>query len=312
MAPTIPSAPHLLATVYSSVTSALSSLAPSSSNPRSTTPSSSTPRQDAPLDFHPSPADVASAREALLEKLPLELVDPILDFAEYWPRIVVSLAAKCSAQALHGNNNNCYKLILQTAPVPGRGDVEVRGRRPVRRIVFGIESKDQGWSSGSRVNKGTYVAGHSWFEAYLERPSSIDSKADIQNPEEPSNPIDISNDINTPRAASTAPGPIGGSRGLGWDLITIAGKRPWVVQRNVHAGQTLKKHTVTWNCDDEDAWAEDEEEWAGNSVRDGRGLGGRFVRALVPGDRVLLVARAQYPGWANHIENASIEVYYAV
>lgn len=39
---------------------------------------------------------------------------------------------------------------------------------PVRKIVFSVKSKDQGWG-GNREHKGTYKSSWTWFEAGLER-----------------------------------------------------------------------------------------------------------------------------------------------
>lgn len=39
---------------------------------------------------------------------------------------------------------------------------------PVRKVVFTITSKDQGWGS-TRVNRGTYNDSWTWFEAGLEK-----------------------------------------------------------------------------------------------------------------------------------------------
>ena len=39
---------------------------------------------------------------------------------------------------------------------------------PVRKIVFSIKSKDQGWG-GNRQHKGTFKSSWTWFEAGLER-----------------------------------------------------------------------------------------------------------------------------------------------
>lgn len=49
---------------------------------------------------------------------------------------------------------------------------------PVRKIVFTIKSKDQGWVGGQAIkHKGTYKASWSWFEAGLER---FDSKQECK------------------------------------------------------------------------------------------------------------------------------------
>jgi hypothetical protein len=41
-------------------------------------------------------------------------------------------------------------------------------KQPVRKVVFTIKSKDQGWG-GQREHRGTYDGSWTWFEAGLER-----------------------------------------------------------------------------------------------------------------------------------------------
>ncbi|WVR04764.1 hypothetical protein IAU60_001776 [Kwoniella sp. DSM 27419] len=57
------------------------------------------------------------------------------------------------------------------------------------------------------------------------------------------------------------------------------------VQNNIHAGQYYKDHTNTLYADHP------------------------TVKLARPGDRFVLWARAQYPGWQNHLLEASITVY---
>lgn len=52
-------------------------------------------------------------------------------------------------------------LALADDPAP---EIE----HPVRKIVFDIESRDQGWTSHGG-HPGTYEGSHTWFDAGLER-----------------------------------------------------------------------------------------------------------------------------------------------
>lgn len=67
--------------------------------------------------------------------------------------------------------------------------------------------------------------------------------------------------------------------------------RPRLVQVNLHASRQEKTHIVTWRWD-----AEDEEER-------------KWVRDLKQGECVELTIWARYPGWANHVQSAKIDVF---
>lgn len=47
-------------------------------------------------------------------------------------------------------------------------DVPQKLANPVRKIVFAIESRDQGWG-GELEHEGTYHGSWTWFEAGIER-----------------------------------------------------------------------------------------------------------------------------------------------
>ncbi|KAL7269980.1 hypothetical protein RUND412_007324 [Rhizina undulata] len=274
--------------------------------------------------FQPTPTDVAFTRAVLLTRLPLELVDYILHSAKYWSRMVVSLTEKCRALALGSNAYDCHQLILQTPPIPGLiTDLRPWRQKPVRKIFFEFESQDQGFSCEpdgfirhpDAKWSAPYHASFSWFEAYIERASAASRAEILRNAGTLKKPEDISADIHSrgrAQAPSTSRSPLGqGTRGIGWEIVEVNGRRNWPVQRNVHSGESLKKHKVVWNYDDKDVWGlEEVYVWERTSAIDGRGLGGEFVRALQPGDRILLVARAQKGWWENNIANARIEVYY--
>ena len=53
----------------------------------------------------PSPNDVLEVKNVLLKAfvLPLEIIDAIIDYAEYWPRTTVSTAGEIFAVGGHGN-----------------------------------------------------------------------------------------------------------------------------------------------------------------------------------------------------------------
>lgn len=66
----------------------------------------------------------------------------------------------------------------------------------------------------------------------------------------------------------------------------------------MHANRTVKRHCITWSRKSKSKISEE----------DGSGNGEDFVSTLVPGDRIGVWARAQYPGWANFVSSARIEL----
>ncbi|KAI0095420.1 heterokaryon incompatibility protein-domain-containing protein [Hypoxylon sp. NC0597] len=63
-----------------------------------------------------------------------------------------------------------------------------------------------------------------------------------------------------------------------------------VVQYNVHASSTFKRHEVIWNADSESP-----------SIRE-------WVRSIRGGDIIQLIPKAQWAGWINFVREAEIEV----
>ncbi|PHH54549.1 hypothetical protein CFIMG_003575RA [Ceratocystis fimbriata CBS 114723] len=123
----------------------------------------------------------------------MELVDLILDMAEYWvcsrtqtakPRTVqeITWGRHCLPLDDHGN------LLVQPSeydPAPpaapndklctGASFAECLGNAmpwltyPVRKLVFTIYSYDQGWTSLETDPTNAYYLSHTWFEVGLER-----------------------------------------------------------------------------------------------------------------------------------------------
>ncbi|KAL4259297.1 hypothetical protein AB1N83_010875 [Pleurotus pulmonarius] len=88
--------------------------------------------------------------------------------------------------------------------------------------------------------------------------------------------------------------------------ISVNGKQRLFVQSNAHATSATAIHEVEWEEDSN----EDDDNYGKKGT--GRGGGRGFVKAMQPGDKISLVAIARFPGWANIVEFAQIEVYYSV
>ncbi|KAH9919848.1 uncharacterized protein B0H18DRAFT_622868 [Fomitopsis serialis] len=83
--------------------------------------------------------------------LPLPLVWQILETAEYWVRSVAS----CGDLTVAADNVAIRESLCCTASIPSGA----KKYRPLRRIVFTIESRDQGWRTTTGDDSWT------WFEA---------------------------------------------------------------------------------------------------------------------------------------------------
>jgi hypothetical protein len=104
---------------------------------------------------------LSSPTSPLLGHLPLlppELALDIIDLAQYWKTLHVSLGpdAETSVSAHEGS-----RVLLRTPPIPTSKDG--RGGR-IRRVDFRTVSHDQGWSSYQDL-QGTYDGSYTWFEA---------------------------------------------------------------------------------------------------------------------------------------------------
>ncbi|KAH8149335.1 uncharacterized protein LAJ45_06414 [Morchella importuna] len=252
-------------------------------------------------NYQPTPQDVLSVKKCFLKVVPIELVDQIISYAEYWPHNTIELAEGIIAR------NNGEELCLQSQPLPGRfipegetegvdiGGVCVRTLTPARKVVFRILSHDQGWSSSPNNSRDIYEASFTWFEAFVERPVTI-SAARGATPL--TNSINIKDrDVLSARQSE-----------LGWKTVPISkGNTEETCERchiqcNVRASSETKMHKVVWSWNDR----------PGSQLAGGSGYGGDFVRSMKAGDRVSVVARAMYPGWANHVQKMEMDIYYVV
>lgn len=94
-------------------------------------------------------------------------IPPILDFADHWFKSSVRRDWKITViRNDMGQNSQGQKeglRYLSSAPI---GSQHLSELHPVRKVVFTITSKDQGWSS-SPGSHGTYENSWTWFEAVV-------------------------------------------------------------------------------------------------------------------------------------------------
>ncbi|KAK1590937.1 uncharacterized protein LY79DRAFT_196566 [Colletotrichum navitas] len=325
-----------------------------------------------PGNYKPTPIDVVVVR-IMLEKastLPPEIMDIIIDEAEYWAHSEASISTNLRVVGTTPEEN---KLLLRcppigfrdfkkvgaafkTAPLPpksGDGSPVTEPLRsltllepmssptemtseapreyftgsmerppmltnPVRKIVFKIRSRDQGWGGGV-ADKETYRGSWSWFEAGLEKfdkdrkcdgsckasaPAQELQSENISDGEEPT--------LCTCGLQSIYP-PVEqlphGELAYHHHMHPLENLK---IQNNKTAHRLFLNHEVVWS------WSDDihpNSPKADQLVEMGRGRGtgtGKFVRSLKLGDVITVWGKARFGGWANHIESVKVEIYWAV
>ncbi|KAG5295214.1 hypothetical protein I7I48_12016 [Histoplasma ohiense] len=254
---------------------------------------------DNSIPYSPSPADVGEVR-ALLKSthpaLPTEIADIILNFADYSVKDVVTFNPS-DVYRLSSRGPGVCGLILKGPQIRElkQYGLELRDLR-LKSVRFEIASHDQGWG-GEPGTQGTYNSAFSWFEVTILR--RLDHSSDWVEPtltlgsdQRYESYIDYSNAY----------------RRSGWDFATDDNGEMliWPLQKNKVARRETQTREIVWMLDD-NSEGQQQAEPAEDS---GNGPGRGFVRTLRSGDVICLWARAMYPGWANSVEKAMIEVAY--
>ena len=107
----------------------------------------------------PTERDVFDAKKTLTDYLPLELANIILDDAEYWPVLIChnesTPARSVAAMSFpHHIASYCYFISPKIPETSGLDGSQFK----VKRILFRICSRDQGWG-GDPGLEGTSAAG---------------------------------------------------------------------------------------------------------------------------------------------------------
>ncbi|KAI0848487.1 hypothetical protein F5Y00DRAFT_86554 [Daldinia vernicosa] len=324
--------------------------------------------------YEVTPEDITEVKDILVKarNLPLELVDIILDDAEYWvcsSTIIDHDDSESGRISIHGAREGENQFLLRTKPLgltkwsPSSQDlwrVEATPKQlekeysqsdlqkladdplptlehPFRKVVFDIESCDQGWSS-QHGDHGTYRSSFTWFEAGLERFDKNNECERNSNPywrgnlrsfrylinhiiglpdcPDRKNNDDNSNDLDIPTCAIRPIWPSvvhdqGSAGGPRYNRDLLADKYH-EIQRNKHAVGELQHHHVEWTLDD-NIDPESLEAESLNEIGRGSGTGnGEFVRNLKFGDMVTVWGHARFPGWVNSIKKVQVKVYWAL
>ncbi|EQL00426.1 hypothetical protein OCS_03867 [Ophiocordyceps sinensis CO18] len=286
--------------------------------------------------YKPTPIDIVVTRIMLTrsKRLPLDLVDSVFDFAEYWAHSASLRSLPLGLTTIHGDENLAEDLAYDSTeakPLPLLEEHDgvffarlanyptPRLIHPCRKIVFSLKSHDQGWG-GDPEYKGTYESSWTWFEAGLER---FDAKQNCDDK--------CTYDVRRDSPSSAPPRlPVCGLRPVYPSIEQgesdeyqyvhpILPQEQWVIQRNKTASRDWQDHLVTWSYADDieaesDVGMEPDEHGRGLDEQGrGRGTGdGSFVRSLKMGDVVTVWGKARFPAWVNHVEYVKVEVYWAV
>ncbi|KAK3362590.1 hypothetical protein B0T25DRAFT_524686 [Lasiosphaeria hispida] len=332
----------VIATMLASVAWLADSISPSNTGRSSETAAST--HQDSADTYEPSVLDVLIVK-AMLNKsllLPPEIVDNIVDQAEYWPHTTAEFTSNGDYSIRGGSHGSENELLLRSVPLgfprwPPRERTESHHppvlpkpvgdefpadtfqeliaspvptlAHPCRKIVFTIKSRDQGWG-GERQHHGTYNGSWTWFEAGLERWS----RSENYNEAEP-DPSSVARPSLNPADLSPVYPIVEFDSDSNQNSLrhTTLPSEEHKIQCNVTALRELKEHRVVWCYTNEDDETNEAAAVALAEKGRGRATGdGKFVRDLRLGDVVTVWGMARFPAWVNYVRSVKIDVYWAV
>lgn len=290
-------------------------------------------------DFYPCLKDVSQVREILCRlwstssttsttakrrsvMLPDEVIDIILDEAEYWPSVVTKLNTIPFVIAADGDTEClktpplCYSLVKDRhkeddasssmAEGSARQVLLHRGIHPCRKIVFDISSHDQGWG-GDSAHRGTFQGSWTWFDAYIRPSSNKEDGAD-----EGRRTSDSTTSTATATTTMRSTGSDSTSEGAASTLPRPFLPEPTKLQSNRTAVIGSTDFHIVWHYLDELAADSPEAEQIERETGRGRAtLNGIEVRNMKVGDEVSVWLRARFAGWRNHVDKMTVRVFWA-
>lgn len=247
--------------------------------------------------------DVLKVRYILRNKisrpLPEELVDIILDSAEYWASAEVEMSQ--GERIVHKDRDQvilktvplCYdraSLASSSVPTP----LPHRGKYPCRKIIFHISSHDQG-GSGNRPRENMYEGSWTWFDTEVIR------AAHLKN---------MYKDDKEQEVLENEGGQV--ARHFGPENPKLLPRGDKLQSNKAHVSK-LQEHHIVWhyldNVSPDSPEAEEVERMQG---RGSLTLDGRGVRELEVGDSIAVWARARFPWWLNRVARARVQIYWAI
>ncbi|KAF9033750.1 hypothetical protein BDZ89DRAFT_1062848 [Hymenopellis radicata] len=252
-------------------------------------------------DYVPTEEDINRLRSLFFSAIdiPAELIEIILDMAEYWPSVrserFLDVAVKSARRegSPYPTAEWCY---LVSPRVPSHAKF-------VKAITIQTESCDQGWG-GEPEHRGTYNGSWTWFEAAIIR-SDDDSIPWWVSGVERSLPVDLYREGLDRSAAER-------NAALSCEVrLPDLDRSRWHVSSNLTAVKKYKENVVHWTAED----PKDIDNDIPPGHRHARGIYGRdadFVNLMQSGDRVALLVMTKFPMWTNNIRQASITVHYSI
>ncbi|KAF2018294.1 hypothetical protein BU24DRAFT_421275 [Aaosphaeria arxii CBS 175.79] len=236
--------------------------------------------------YTPDYDDVRAARTILQSlKLPTELVLDILDRARYWP---CAHFVTRNRKSVKSGMNIVSEICFEGPVFPPSVLESFQGEKvKLKEISWYIMSKDQGWTSEG--TEGTFQT-HSWTDVSILRPlgDSRDPCLSAVELARTFGEVTELMDILSPR---------------GWTMVphqTDDGlSHTWRLQGNRVAGQNPESYHITWSQDENRVIADD-----------GAGNGKGFIDLIQEGDRVVVWARCQYPGWCCEVHELEMALFY--
>jgi hypothetical protein len=222
------------------------------------------------------------------------------------------------------SESNIVKATTEDLLKKWKAKSSPRSEHPCRKIVFTIKSHDQGWASEDLRYHRTYQRSWTWFDVGLERVEAREVGIDIPGELVPLIHIQQLRLGSTNHTSQAA-------RSLICDIRTV---QPPIIQNpsdpsnfifehsflrtgrhlqtNLMAQRQAKEHIITWAYDDCIEPSSQEGDALEEAGRGRETATGDFVRNLKIGDIVTIWARARFPGWVNHVEDAKIDIYWVV
>lgn len=154
------------------------------------------------------------------DKLPRELVLPILAYAEYMPRTVNSRVQGLEYHANDFPQASVAALCLTTQALP-------QSFRRGSSITLQMRSADQGWATFG--GHGTYNNSHTWFEVCILRPlpgAAAPVPSGLGGAQQQPLELQMPQTFQSPGHANQV------LQQLGWDIVNHEGRNTWMVHHN--------------------------------------------------------------------------------
>lgn len=300
-----------------------------------------TTSQDQP-PFTPTYASICQARILLKSlNLPTELVLAILEYAEYWVQVSFSTSDNTRPSIANAGGGRataaamCLSADIYNAPLvremgsSGGGGETVK----LKKMEFRIQSRDQGWTSEG--GQGGFATS-SWVEVSILRrmaqacgeeerrgPETETGTGTIQSEDGPSEDEHLEDESSEDGYSEDGYSSDERSENGYWDGPQVyndfVAKDGWqLVQRpgEAHYGPQWGEGGYAWYLQGNRVSAESEMYrvvWGrgGSSEgNEGKGDGEGFLEELRMGDKVVVWARARYPGWQCIVESVDVLVYF--